>query len=113
MNYDEFLEQDWPSCYFEKDKQCHLSTWQYFKDLGEIPEDIEPHSWCLHHIDPTMKYFDPSRYFEWRIDDVEPMPLSTHTALHGDFSKRNREYGFLDSLMLMKMNAHVKANRHH
>ena len=36
----------------------------------------------LHHKDPTLKYRDPERYLEWRIEDLEVMTNADHTSLH-------------------------------
>lgn len=55
------------------------------QDLGELPEERLAKEWCLHHIDPTMKYFDLNRYAEWRMEDVVPMKMSDHIKLHKDF----------------------------
>lgn len=90
-----------------------MSSWQWFVENGDIPQDVGKWEWCLHHVDPTMKYFDASRYCLWSLDDVVPMKTSDHVALHKDFEKRNIDYGFLDELMAMKMNAMVKANEMH
>lgn len=38
--------------------------------------------WVLHHKDPTLKYKDPIRYAEWRIEDIEPLTRSIHNSLH-------------------------------
>ena len=72
------------------------------QDLGELPEETKSREWCLHHIDPTMKYFDLSRYAEWRMEDVIPMKTSDHLKLHKDFEKREQFYGFLSNLMMLR-----------
>ena len=95
-----------------KSRKCHDITWNYFVLQGEIPEN-DSYKWCLHHIDPTMKYFDLSRYASWNIEDVMPMTVSQHIKLHKDFEKRNQYNGFLDKLMIEAMNCHCKVNRHH
>lgn len=48
-----------------------------------------------------MVYFDILKYAEWNLSDVVPMPTSEHQKLHRDFERRNKEYGFLDKLMLL------------
>ena len=106
-------EQGWDSSLLWKSQKCHLSSWNWFAENGEIPQDAGKWEWCLHHIDPTMKWFDPSRYCLWALEDVTPMQISAHVMLHRDFERRNREYSFLDELMALKMNAEVKANAHH
>ena len=41
-----------------------------------------PKGWVLHHIDPELKYKDPQRYNEWRIEDLKPMTKSEHAKIH-------------------------------
>lgn len=36
----------------------------------------------LHHKDETLKYKDPKRYNEWRIEDLEVMDACDHISLH-------------------------------
>lgn len=103
---------EWSDYLIAKSKHCRKKTWNWFVQNGDIPEN-RYERWCLHHIDPTMKYFDLSRYAEWNADDVIPMTQSQHMKLHQDFLSRNKEYGFLDKLMVDAMNASCKANRHH
>lgn len=80
-----------------------MSSWNKLVELGEIPAYAKgTGQWCLHHVDPTMIYFDPLKYAEWNLSDVVPMKTSDHQKLHWDFERRNAEYGFLDNLMLMK-----------
>lgn len=103
---------EWSDYLIAKSQRCHRKTWMYFVQNGDIPKEANG-QWCLHHIDPTMKYFDQSRYVEWNVEDVMPMTVSEHLKLHHDFIRRNKEYGFLDKLMSNAMNASCKANRHH
>lgn len=86
---------------FEKSQKYHKLAWNHFLETGDIPVD-NTEIWHLHHIDPTLKYFDLSRYCEWRIDDIMPLTVADHMKLHWDFQRREREYGFLSQLMLMK-----------
>lgn len=60
----------------------HTIAWYYFKAIGKIPRDAGKQEWCLHHVDTTLKYTDPERYNEWRIEDLVPMTMADHTALH-------------------------------
>ena len=97
---------EWTDYSVAKSQRCHLSSWNWFLENGQIPEYAKgTGEWCLHHIDPTMKYFDILKYAEWNLSDVVPMPTSEHQKLHQDLKKRNKEYGFLDKLMLMRLNA--------
>ena len=97
---------EWTDYSIAKSQSCHLSSWNWFLENGQIPEYAKgTGEWCLHHIDPTMKYFDILKYAEWNLSDVVPMPTSEHQKLHQDLKKRNKEYGFLDNLMLMRINA--------
>ena len=93
FEYDQYL--------IAKSKRCHKLTWNHFLETGDIPTN-STEIWHLHHIDPTLKYFDLSRYCEWRIDDIMPLTAADHMKLHQDFQRREREYGFLSQLMLMK-----------
>lgn len=86
---------------FEKSQKYHKLAWNHFLETGDIPAN-STERWCLHHIDPTLKYFDLSRYCEWRIDDIMPLTVADHMKLHWDFQRREREYGFLSQLILMK-----------
>lgn len=99
LNGDQF---EWTPYLLAKSKRCHDETWMRLQDLGEIPEERLSREWCLHHIDPTMKYFDLSRYAEWRLEDVVPMTTASHLKLHKDFEKREAEYGFLSQLMMLR-----------
>ena len=95
---------DWTDYTINKSQVCHQKTWDYYVANGDIPADAQgQRTYCLHHIDPTMKYFDILRYAEWRIEDVIPMTTSEHIKLHQDFQKRNEEYGFLGSLMMERV----------
>lgn len=88
-----------------KSKNCHLSTWNFLVDAGEIPLSAAgSQQWCLHHIDPAMLYFQPEKYCEWNLSDVVPMTTSDHVKLHRDFDKRNAAYGLLDSIFEQHMN---------
>ena len=79
---DELLNGDnleWTDYSIAKSRRCHLSSWNYFVEKGEIPEYAKgTRQWCLHHIDPTMKYFDILKYAEWNLSDVVPMKSSDH-----------------------------------
>lgn len=100
LNNDNF---DWTNYSWAKSERCHLSSWNWFVENGCIPAYAKgTGQYCLHHIDPTMKYFDILRYAEWNLSDVVPMTTSDHLKLHRDFEKRNIAYGFLDDLMLQK-----------
>ena len=72
---------EWSDYLIAKSQRCHKATWDWFVKNGDIPENAGER-WCLHHIDPTMKYFDLSRYAEWNVDDVIPMTISQHAKLH-------------------------------
>lgn len=89
-----------------KSHTCHLSSWNELVAQGHIPLSAAgTGEWCLHHIDPTMRYFDLGKYVEWNLSDVVPMKTSFHTKVHKDFERRNAEYGFLDNLMSERMKA--------
>lgn len=60
----------------------HGKAWAYFVYIGKIPTDAKKHEWCLHHIDVNLKYDDPERYDEWRIEDLVPMTTKEHIRLH-------------------------------
>lgn len=64
------------------DRQNHKIAWYYFKAIGKIPKNAKPQEWCLHHVDTTLKYTDRARYDEWRIEDLVPMKMADHAALH-------------------------------
>jgi hypothetical protein len=60
----------------------HKKAWCYFIALGLLPVDAKKNEWCLHHKDPALKYKDPRRYNEWRVEDLVPMLKSEHTSMH-------------------------------
>ena len=60
----------------------HQKAWLYFIELGLLPIDAKKNEWCLHHTDINLKYTDPQRYEEWRVDDLVPMLKTEHTRLH-------------------------------
>ncbi len=59
------------------EKKAHDKAIEYFKTLG-----IWERGMVLHHIDPELKTKDPERYHEWRIDDVVPLTVRQHMAIH-------------------------------
>ena len=63
-------------------KENHSKAWAYFVYVGKIPFNAKKNEWCLHHKDAMLKYNDPQRYDEWRIEDLEPMLKSEHTRFH-------------------------------
>ena len=85
--------------------ECHTAAIKHFEDIGELPKDRKPHEYILHHIDPTMKWFDLQRYSEWRPEDLRVLSVSEHSKLHCDFMKREREYGFLTDLFMQRLDA--------
>jgi len=66
----------------KQSRRNHRNAWGYFVVTGGIPKDAMPFEWCLHHVDTTLKFTDPQRYDEWRIEDLVPMRMSDHIALH-------------------------------
>lgn len=38
--------------------------------------------WVLHHKDMTLRENNKERYIQWRIEDLVPMTVSDHCALH-------------------------------
>lgn len=61
---------------------AHDRAWKHFVEIGEIPAYAKKRTWHLHHVDPILKYFDPDRYAQWRIEDLQPMTSSDHSKLH-------------------------------
>ena len=59
-----------------------MIAFHYFQAIGRIPLECKRREWCLHHIDVNLKTNDPTRYNEWRIEDLEPMLTSEHIKLH-------------------------------
>lgn len=51
-----------------------------------------PKGWVLHHKDESLKYKDPERYHQWRIEDLVPMSKSDHRKIHSKGDK-NVNYG--------------------
>lgn len=45
--------------------------------------------WVLHHVDPMLKYDDPDRYAEYRIEDVVPMTDEDHRKYHNHIRNMN------------------------
>ena len=63
-------------------RKYHDKAWAYFVSIGLIPENTTQYEWVLHHKDVNLKYTDPERYKEWRIEDLVPMTRSEHQLLH-------------------------------
>ena len=80
---------------YKNHKEACLYFWP---DLnGEILK-----GWVLHHKDPTLKTIDIIRYYEWRVEDLEPMTLNEHASLHrklewNDPSKKNARIALMKS----------------
>lgn len=55
-------------------------AFQILKEKGLIPDDGQ--RYCLHHRDWTLKFIDPERCAEWRVEDLEVMTISEHTKYH-------------------------------
>lgn len=55
-------------------------AYRIFQQRGLIPNDGQ--RYCLHHKDWTLKFIDPDRYKEWRVDDLEVMTISEHSKYH-------------------------------
>ena len=75
-----------------------------FQQQGLIPDDGQ--RYCLHHKDWTLKWFDPERYDEWRVEDLEVMTVPQHSKYHcylrysGKYDKLLSEmYELEDSLL--------------
>ena len=67
----------------KEEKQKHDRTYNHYRTLfTACGVEWDAWKWVLHHIDPTMKYRDPARYHEWRIDDVSPLTVEQHLRLH-------------------------------
>ena len=82
---------DWTDYLRAKCQRCHRNAVHKLIELGELSEnDINSGKCHLHHIDPTMKYFDLNRYCEWRLEDVIVVESSFHTRIHQDFKRRNK-----------------------
>lgn len=60
----------------------HTKAWCYFIASGLLPYNAKKNEWVLHHKDIELKYANPARYNEWRIEDLVPMLKSEHTRLH-------------------------------
>lgn len=67
----------------------HEKAWLYFypEGNGRAKRDInvdtgEEILYVLHHIDKTLKFNDPTRYNEWRIDDLVMITNEEHSRLH-------------------------------
>lgn len=41
--------------------------------------------WVLHHKNPKLKYENPERYNEWRIEDLIPMEKIEHIRFHNKY----------------------------
>lgn len=55
------------------------NAWKYFYPEGEGKAKKGYH---LHHIDTTLKYNDPIRYSEWRVEDLVMLSTKEHLCLH-------------------------------
>ena len=60
----------------------HTKAWCYFIASGLLPYNAKKNEWVLHHKDIELKYVNPARYNEWRVEDLVPMLKSEHTRLH-------------------------------
>ena len=53
-------------------------AWKYFEQHGYADHN----GMILHHTDINMKTENPTRYNEWRPEDLIPMTKTAHRALH-------------------------------
>lgn len=53
-----------------------IAAYEYFAKHTNLKNFV------LHHIDVSLKKNDPTRYNEWRIEDLVPMTVKDHCALH-------------------------------
>lgn len=70
-------------------KSQKKKAWMYFYPEGN---GNPKKSYCLHHKDPTLKYRDPIRYAEWRIEDLEMLGFSEHSRLHCLLRSKDPEF---------------------
>lgn len=57
----------------------HNKQWKEARTYFGVENNPEM---VLHHKDPTLKYRDPQRYLEWRVEDLEVMTVREHARLH-------------------------------
>ena len=67
----------------KKEKALHDNTLNHYKTMfTAFGVDWDSQRWCLHHLDEQMKHRDPERYHEWNVEDVVPLTVRQHMALH-------------------------------
>lgn len=59
------------------ERERHEWAVGYYAGLGIWQEGM-----VLHHNDTTLKYRDPERYHEWRVEDLRPLTVPQHASLH-------------------------------
>ena len=57
----------------------YKNAWRHFYPEGN-GKSLKGHQ--LHHKDHTLKYRDPVRYAEWRLEDLEMLTFSEHMKIH-------------------------------
>lgn len=69
-----------------------MAAEEYFIAQGLMPKrEDRTERWYLHHIDPNLKYNNPDQYYEWRIEDLMPVPGSKHCDIHLEGHPRSPE----------------------
>lgn len=66
-------------------RDYHKEAREYFGVYGN-------NDYVLHHKDKTLKYTDPERYAEWRIEDLEVMTREEHNKVHIDDNDNFKYY---------------------
>lgn len=74
--------------------------------------DFEPGIWALHHVDPELKYKDPTRYAEWRIEDVIPVTFSEHKAIHNRYDREHNINTFSEESIKKRSKERSEESKH-
>ena len=78
--------------------EANKSAWKYFEAHGYANHD----HMVLHHKDINMKFENPERYIEWRIEDLIPMTRVEHRRLHMKLQMTGKKHSRKHNKMISK-----------
>ena len=74
--------------YSNESHKANRLAWKYFEAHGYENHD----GMVLHHKDVNMKFENPERYVEWRVEDLIPMTRVEHRRLHMKLQMKGRKH---------------------
>lgn len=70
-------------------KEAHMNAWKHFYPQGNGTA-LNGH--ILHHIDYLMKYKNPKRYNQWRVEDLVMLTEVEHHRIHRKLESTTQDY---------------------